>query len=793
MALLGSTEFDLIFKMVDEVSGKLSGISNQIDGLGKKATGASGGPLKGLLGGLGGVATMAAGMLTAGLIQNVAGQIVGLGKEALGAVISFEQLSLSMESLVAREIKNVQGLDSMQDALAQAGPRAKELLGWIQELAIKSPFDQEGVAIAFRTALAYGFTTEQAQKLTQVTIDYATASGQGVEVMNRITLALGQISARGKLTGGDMLQLVNAGVNVRAILEGMGYSMEDVSKGVVEADAFIQAFTKTMEDDFGGAAERSSGTWGGLLNSLGDIKKIALREFFGGIFEAVKPLVQSLTDWLLGPGLPKIKEWGAAVAAFAKDVVAGVLDVVGKIQDLVGAFQEGGANSEGFKDALGAIIGSEAVDNIYQVVDGVTALIESFQNVGALQTFKDIIGNLFGGEGVAKFEEIQKVVEEVWAQIQNVIGAALEVIQPAWEAFVAGVQEGFSNLQPLIEAFQELWVNLGPAITAILGALGVAIAAVVGVVVGLFSGIAQAIAPFIQMIVAVVTNVVTIITGIVQVITGVLQLIWGAVTGNQKLIEQGTEKFKAGLMNIWTGLVNGIHAIVTGVFNTISAFIAGFGEGIAAYFTSLWTRVTGGTTTATQNIKTSFMNGLNSLLTSISTWATGIVDKFRTMGTNAANALKNFNWRQAGRDIVSGIANGITSAAQWAVNAIIALARSMWNSLTNFFQSDSPSKLTFGLGENITAGIAKGLQFSTPVAVKASEETASAVYQPLRATTVGGGGGGGVSGGDTFISINVYPSEGMSENALAEQIRQKLQQVNDRSNLMKRAGYRYTG
>ena len=214
-----------------------------------------------------------------------------LGREAVQAVAAHEQLAMSMTSLVAKEMRAADETLSMTDAMGMASERAEELLSWIQQLAIKSPFSQEGVAQAFRTALAYNFTSSEAQRLTSAVIDFATATGQSVGVMNQVSLALGQIKAKGKLAGQEILQLVNAGFAVTPVLEKLGYTMNDVSSGVVSADKFITAFVETLENDFGGASERSAETINGLINSLGDLKQIGLRELFGPAIKAAVPLL----------------------------------------------------------------------------------------------------------------------------------------------------------------------------------------------------------------------------------------------------------------------------------------------------------------------------------------------------------------------------------------------------------------------------------------------------------------------------------------------------------------------
>jgi tape measure domain-containing protein len=289
------------------------------------------GVTSGITGSLGKLGAALAAIATAGAVAFLA-----LGKQALDATAEYEKLTLTMETLVARELKAADSTLTMADALGQATPRAQELLGWIQKLAIQSPFDMEGVAVAFRTALAYGFTSDEAQRLTQNMIDFAAGTGQSVAVMNQASLALGQIRAKGKLAGQEILQLVNAGVPVNDILKKMGYTLDDVSKGLVSADEFLEAFNKTMEEDFGGAAARATNSWAGLLNSLGDIKKIGLRTLFADTFAVLQPFVATFAEWLQGDGLKKLEQMGAEMGKFTQSIIDGLIGLQGlKDMDLV--------------------------------------------------------------------------------------------------------------------------------------------------------------------------------------------------------------------------------------------------------------------------------------------------------------------------------------------------------------------------------------------------------------------------------------------------------------------------
>lgn len=104
-----------------------------------------------------------AGVFAGGLFTRAIDNMKGLGQEAIQAYAGNERLGMSLENLVAKEYLTQGSAKSMAEALRMSSTRAQELVGWTQRLAIESPFTQQGVADAFRTAMAYGFTTKETQ------------------------------------------------------------------------------------------------------------------------------------------------------------------------------------------------------------------------------------------------------------------------------------------------------------------------------------------------------------------------------------------------------------------------------------------------------------------------------------------------------------------------------------------------------------------------------------------------------------------------------------------------------
>ena len=157
------------------------------------------------------------------------------------------------------------------------------------------------------------------------------------------------------------------------------------------------------------------------------------------------------------------------------------------------------------------------------------------------------------------------------------------------------------------------------------------------------------------------------------------------------------------------------------------------------------------------------------------------------IGREAWNGFKNLSWVQAGMDIINGIVSGIYNAGASIVNAIVGFAQSAWSSIKAFFGISSPSKLMRDtVGKWIPLGIAAGIEQEAGAVTDAMldiAEEASTTIDPKFGmdATYSALSSGPATAGST-IAINVYPSAGMDEMALADMIQQKLVQLQQQRN-----------
>lgn len=131
------------------------------------------------------------------------------------------------------------------------------LYATMEQLAARTPFSFDDVAQGTQKLLAMGFAAKDIPSLMTTIGDTASALGAGAEGIDRISRALGQMQAKGKITTEEMMQLQEMGIPAFKLLaDASGISqqalMEMVSKGIVPADQNLQTLINAMTGEYGG-------------------------------------------------------------------------------------------------------------------------------------------------------------------------------------------------------------------------------------------------------------------------------------------------------------------------------------------------------------------------------------------------------------------------------------------------------------------------------------------------------------------------------------------------------------
>lgn len=237
------------------------------------------------------------------------------------------------------------------NTLLGSAEKASKFLAEAQEFANTTPFEFPELLDSSKLLLAFGFEADKILGMMETIGDTSSGLGAGAEGIDRITRALGQMYAKGRVQSEELLQLQEMGVPAAEILqEELGLTAEQVANignESVSAASAIQALLNGMDKRFGGMMANQSKTAKGMISTITDtLQNNLIRNWGEGLWEGIKPGLERVTTWL-DENQDTVAEWGEAWKDAGANISKWVMDRIEglrkTITDLV--------NSKEWKDA----------------------------------------------------------------------------------------------------------------------------------------------------------------------------------------------------------------------------------------------------------------------------------------------------------------------------------------------------------------------------------------------------------------------------------------------------------
>lgn len=250
---------------------------------------------------------------------------------AMAAVVAARQ---AWESVIIKPLKLASEMEQATIAFTTmlgSASKAQKFLTELTEYANKTPFELPQLRDASRRLLAYGFELKSILPMMTGIGNAASGLGLGAEGIDRITLALGQMKAKAKVSGDEMLQLTEAGIPAWQILaDKMKLSTAQVmklsEKGLIPADKAINVLIDGMNKRFPNMMEKQSKSLAGLYSTIKDTFNSKILTKWGeGLAAGIKPRLDRLVTWI-DRNETTISRWGRTlqtVGGEAADWVAG--------------------------------------------------------------------------------------------------------------------------------------------------------------------------------------------------------------------------------------------------------------------------------------------------------------------------------------------------------------------------------------------------------------------------------------------------------------------------------------
>ena len=633
----------------------------------------------------------------------------------------FEALKKGFKSTVGTAISFNSMLQTAQigfTTMLGSAEKAQAFLDDMADFAAKTPFEYPELLDAAKKMLAYGFAAENVLPTLRAVGDAAAALGMSGEGIDRITLALGQILAKGRLAAEEMRQLTEAGIPAWHMLaEAMGTTVPElqkmVSKGLIPGYKAVEMLTSGMTKRFGGMMASMENTWRGVTSSIKDIWRMTVsaltQNLFGGLnamLIKVRDFMAAFYSYLQGILGKKVKQSTDALVSSTKAQAAAITEVGDASEE---AAKKANKNLQAFDEVhqLQEEMSDTAAGGVFTADTAAVAPME-LEDVGepeAFSKFQEVLEKLavLFGPVADGFSKLKKAAEPVIKNIgkglkwfyDNVLAPfgkwTISEALPAWLNMIAA---SMAILNPIIEAFKPLaiwlWENflqpianwVGDVYIAWLNMLTEAFrnlgdwmaqnqAAVTAGLAGILAGIIAYQA---------INNIPAIITTVKTALSG-LGAAFSALTSPIGLVVAAISALVAGFVYFYTtnesfrGTVDSIlKAIADAAIFLWENALKPLGEFLATVFVAAWDIVSKAAQWLWQNVLVPFGNFLvwfwNSVLVPIGAVLVDILAiAFQTVSDIARSFWEN---------VLVPLGNALSEMFGPAVEAVSAVLTFLW-------------------------------------------------------------------------------------------------------------------
>jgi len=361
------------------------------------------------------------------LLGGLTALAVGMGAAALKGVVlaaSMEQSKVAFGTLLG------------------SAEKADKMLKDLWDFAARTPFEFEGLQNSARMLLAFGFEADKIIPMMEGIGNAVSGLGGGAFEIDRVTRALGQMSAKGKISSQEMMQLAELGIPAWDMLaKTLGVTipqaMKMVEKGAVPAGKAITGFIDEFNVRFPDMMDKQSKTILGMWSTIKDNVAGSLRVIGGEIITTFK-----------------ISEKMEAFIA-----------ALGKIASLLQEKGLKGALAEWFPPETHVMIGAIAGAILIGLVPALISLA-----VGLWAAIAPLLPFIAAG---AALGALAMVIYKNWGKIVGFF----QGIGDGIGAFCRGVQNAFNNLVSGVKVLLARW---GPwLLAALAGPLGPIVLAVI--------------------------------------------------------------------------------------------------------------------------------------------------------------------------------------------------------------------------------------------------------------------------------------------------------------------------
>ena len=394
--------------------------------------------------------------------------VAALGKNTISTGLAYNAMQQNANAALKTMLGSQKAVNEQMEKLGK--------------LAQNSPFSKATFISAQQQLIAFGVEVEKVIPLLDAMQNAVAASGGGSQQLADLAFVVAQIKAAGKITGQDLIQLGQRGINAAEIIgKAFGKSSAEVkamiSKNQIDADQAIDALTKGMMEKFGGATDAIKKQWSGAADRI----KAANRD-----------IGADLGKMFIDPtGGGRAVEWGNKLADVLRTFQKRLHEAQGDIEDFLSpAFKNISKGLDAANNALqkfdAARAGAqlEKLTSYTPLIGGTTAALMAFalQPIPVIGQLASAMGPLTVGVAALiaaspelrkagsafgeAFKPGEKILASTAKQLADLALQLIKDLSPALESGAKGLGVFLTNISPLAPALVSVLSALAPVATA---------------------------------------------------------------------------------------------------------------------------------------------------------------------------------------------------------------------------------------------------------------------------------------------------------------------------------------
>lgn len=477
--------------------------------------------------------------------------------------------------------------------------------------------------------------------------------------------------------------------NFPNVMKNLGIGTAESSEAIKKLEKELQGLPTSL-DQGAMAVQRFTSKNGDVKKSTDMFLGLNNALLAGGASSEVQASALEQISQAYAKGKPDMIEWRSLLTAMPAQA-----------KQLGMAF---GMSSDELGEALrkGDISMDEFMAKIMELNENGVAGFESFSvqaknATGGIQTsitnlksrvaagIAEMLSGVEKGLAKANLPSIAQIIDKLGTAIKNVLKAAVPYIV----AFIGKLGE----IYQWAKKNEKLVKTLAKVVLALVGALSA---------ISVVTKIVSTLAPLIK-IFTTLFNVIKTIISVVKVLSVVFKALFALMAANPiVLIIAGIVALVAAFVTLWKKC-EAFRNFWINLWNGIKILFQATIEGIKAIWNSVWNSIKNFFNNIINGIKNGFTNMVNNIkskITTIKNFASSIVSAFTSLPGKMLSI---------GRNIATGLWNGINGLKSWVINKVKSMGKSIISGLKKVLGIHSPSKEFAIIGRYSVLGYTEAL------------------------------------------------------------------------------------